>query len=239
MLINPYAFGGGGTPFDPLSISWAHAYWTEGTEFVALGLTNGAALSSWPDEAATSDLAQATGANQPTFVTADASFNSRNVVRFDGSNDWMNVDFADLSQPNEIVAVARLRTVPGAAANAILLDGFATTGRHTMYRRGDISKWTMFAGTALSGTATPDLVKHLFRAEFNTTSSKLFVDETQDGSTADAGSNVASGLAVGARFDGTTPGAYDVAFIGVSDSLLTTQQRSDLHSWAQAHYGTA
>lgn len=239
MIINPFAFGGGGAaPFDPLSIAWDHAYWTEGAEFVALGLADAAAVGTWPDEVATSDLAQATAGNKPTYRASSASLGSRPVVEFDGVSDYMQVDFTDLTQPNEYVIVARLRSVPGASANALLTDGFNGTGRHLLGYVGASGAWRIFAGTSLDG-GTADLVKHLFRGEFNTTSSKLFVDEVQQGSTGDAGSHACSGLTLGANNAGATPGAYDVAFVGISTSLLTAQNRTDLHSWAQSLYGTA
>ena len=36
--------------FSPLQVGWTHAYWAEGPEFAALGLSNGAAVATWPDE---------------------------------------------------------------------------------------------------------------------------------------------------------------------------------------------
>lgn len=236
LLINPFAFGAGTPPFDPLSISWTHAYWTEGAEFEALGYTNGATINPWPDEVSTADLAQGTAGNRPTLVTAEATFNNKDVVRFDGSNDYMSVDWADLSQPNEYVFVAKLRST--SLSNQVLCDGLSS-GRQQIERVGGAapSTWQLFAGATLTG-GSADTNLHLWRAIFNGGSSALYHDETLEMS-GNAGTGAAPGMYLCAR--STIPdrfGIYDIAFCGVKNGALTAGERSDLHAWAQSHYGS-
>lgn len=52
------------------------------------GAVNGGAIADWPDSSGSSnDPTQATGANQPLYETNQ--INGRDVVRFDGSNDYL------------------------------------------------------------------------------------------------------------------------------------------------------
>lgn len=65
-------------------LPWSYCYWASGTLFNALGLTNGASVTTWPDERATGN-ALITG-NAPTFASAFAGLNSQPAVTFAGSN---------------------------------------------------------------------------------------------------------------------------------------------------------
>lgn len=219
--------------FNPLSIAWTHAYWTEGTDFIAQGYTNGSAIGTWPDEVATSDLAQATAGFKPTLVTADSNFNGQNIIRFDGTDDRLVNDWADLSQPNEFFVVARARSIP---TWAYIFDGINATDRNALYHDDGTDKWNIFAGLSLEGAASNTLA-HVFRVIFNGASSSLFIDEVNT-ITGNAGAQASSGLTVGTRYNGVDPGPIDVAFIAVKNGALTATERMNLHQWARTHYGT-
>lgn len=85
-----------------------------------LSLSNGAAVGSWGDSSGVgSALAQATGANQPTFQTN--VINGLPVVRFDGTNDVLNATGS--FTPATVFAVAKY-----AAATFNSYDGLVTGG---------------------------------------------------------------------------------------------------------------
>lgn len=236
------AAGGASAPFDLMtSISWTHAYWTEGTRQVALGLVNNGAVATWKDEAGTLDLTQPTAGRRPLWITGDATM-GRTLIRFDSSDGTSRLligDIVDLNQPNEIVIIGRLRSLP-VSGNAFLFEGNGS-GRHALYVQQSVGNlWTMYAGTTPITGSAAGTTKHLHRAIFNGSSSSLFIDESAVTMTAgDVGSNTLAGISVGAKYDATSDSAVDVCFVGVSDGGLTSQQRADLHTYAQAHYGTA
>lgn len=60
----------------------------------SLGLADGAAVGTWTDlSSAGNDTVQATAAARPTYLAASTDFNGHAAVRFDGTDDWM--DMAD------------------------------------------------------------------------------------------------------------------------------------------------
>lgn len=225
--------GGGATnPFTGLGITWTHGYWTSGPEFLALGLGNGASISSWPDEVGTADLAQATGSRQPTLVSSDTNLGNQPTVHFDGVDDYLTVTFASLAQPNEIAIVARLIANSG---NDFLFDG-AGGSREIIYANSSGS-WVYDAGASVGG-GTVNTTKHLFRAVFNGASSNLRIDEVSILS-GNPGATALAGATLAAAPDPSNYGQWNIAFVGIADSALTAQNRTDLHTWAQTVYGTA
>lgn len=93
----------------PLDITWSHAYWVEGPEFLALyggspgaaaatsrvgmvavqaatGIPDGTRIDTWPDEVGTLDATQGTSTNEPTYHTAAASLNGKPYIDFPDSD---------------------------------------------------------------------------------------------------------------------------------------------------------
>src|SRR5438552_554844 len=98
-------------PFSPLSISATALWWTEGTELAALGLADGAAVSTFPDEIGTADFTQATASAKPAYQASVAQLGNRPTLRFDGTTDFMAATIA-LTQPTEYLVIARYTTAP-------------------------------------------------------------------------------------------------------------------------------
>lgn len=106
------------TATDPLTLTGLELYLRSDQVAGA----NGAAVSTWPDISGNSrDAGQATGANQPT-VLDPGSANGTKLVRFDGSNDFMEKSIG---------------TFP------------ANTNGHTFYFYGDWKATTNGAGCAI------------------------------------------------------------------------------------------
>lgn len=230
------AGAGGDAPFDPLSIGWHTAFWAEGSEFEALGLSDSDPVSSWPDEAATHDASQATGTRQPIYRASVAALNGQPGIEFDTSDDYLQTAaFTEISQPHTIVSVVRFTTTgQSRGTGAVAHHGIASGKRAALFQSG-AGNMGISAGTAITGGGQ-DTLAHLYIAEYGATDTLA-----EDGTTiisGDAGAEGLTGLTLGAGFNiANFLGGY-LAFLGLYDGTLTAQQKSDLLAWSKSHYGT-
>lgn len=227
--------GAPANPFTELGITWNHGYWTSGPEFQALGLSDGAAVGTWPDEVSTKDATQGTAINKPTFLAVDTNIGSRPSVQFglSGGTHWLaSAAFASaLTQPNEIVVIAYIRAAAGG-----WFDGSANSSNQRIWRNNP--DYSLYAGTVISGTTVTTGKKYM-RAIFNGASSRLWLSETSVLGPANAGSGSLDGVTIGAFRDGGGPSQANIVFVGVKNGALTSQNRIDLNAWSQSVYGTA
>lgn len=221
--------------FHPINdIAWHAAFWTEGTDFTALGLSNGAAVGTWPDETANNrDLTQATAGSKPTYTASSAGFNNHPTVATDGTADFMQTaSWTGLSSAT-IVLVGKLT---GGSTTKIIVDGIGSSNRNALNSNSS-GKWGLNAGTSIASAANSDTSLHYFRAEFAATDT-LMIDGASSIS-GDAGSQTLTGLTFGSRYDGTANfGAFEAAFIGVYSGALSTDDKADLLAWSQSFYGS-
>lgn len=208
---------------------FAHLYWTEGAEFIALGLADGASVSPWPDEVGVENLTNSNAARRPIYVASDATFNGKPVLRFDGSDDSLGDLYgASVAAPFEVVCIARYRALGNDYIYSLGPSGTGAelTEQFTVYNTG--------FGTG--GTA--DTTQHFFRAVYDPGGTELFIDEVS--------TITGAGTAVGFDLDGVTiarssigaSSQLDIVLWGVSSGLLTAAERTALHAWAQTNYGT-
>lgn len=246
----------------PLEIPWAHAYWTEGPLFTALGYSDGGSVDTFPDEMAApsssfttgmirivppgvagEDLVQGTAGNKPVFRSSSAGMNSKPIIEFDGSNDYLSKAFASsLSQLYTVVGIFRVRGGISVADNHFIVATNAGAATGTAWHIGwsTFQRW-YFLGNSGGATGTAyDTTKHLFRREVNNFADKLWIDESLNiNSSANIGTNLLSGLSIGAGGNGAAAVQVDFAFVAVIGRSLTGTEASDLHSWSTGYYGTA
>lgn len=115
---------------------------------------------------------QATGGSRPVVGT----LNSRRALTFDGSNDFLSgTNPFTLAQPTTWLLVAKANGSIGASVGQNVFDG--STNRQAIFRLAGTDRISAFAGSTASvdgtwGTSTQRLVG----AEFNGSSSRLFID---------------------------------------------------------------
>lgn len=221
--------------FSPLDIAWHTAFWAEGPNFVALGLTDGTAVSSWPDESGNGRSAtQATATSQPLYRATGVGLNSKPAVDFDGTDDWLRTAaFAvELSQPNTLVVVA----IRDTGTDPNFVDGLTDAKRNQLGVRS--GSFEMYAGAVVNGPAS-DTIAHVFIAEYNGASSKFKVDGTE--TTGNAGAAPIDGITLGSHYSGGGTELLDgrIAFVGLYDGILTDDEKQNLTFWAEEHYGIA
>ena len=230
------AVKGTGADFDPLSIDWHAAFWAEGPLFEAENYSANDPVPTFPDEAENGRHAtQGTAANQPTFRSSVAAFNNRPTVETVSSDYLTTSAWTALSQPTTIVAVGSLKGT-GNDSGSYMCDGITSGSRHGLFHRSSADDVSIFAGSSLNG-GTKISGAHLFIATFDGGSSTIERNGNLLAS-GDAGGHSLTGLTLFTYFGADNFFGEHIAFLAVLDGTLTSQQKDDLLSWAQEHYGT-
>ena len=218
--------GAGGANFSPLQISGLKL-WLRASD---LALNNGDPVASWADQSGVgNNVTQGTTANKPTFVTNQ--INGLPVVRFDGTDDRLNAANSGYAQTNTIFVVANV------GANAGYKDMFSsTTGNENALYLDTAEVFRIFAGTELAGSGDVHGAFKLFCGIFAGSSSKLYINGTQNGSTGNAGTGDSSTFRLGDGPGASTPLPGDIAEVLFYNASLTDAQRQQVEAYLNARY---
>lgn len=220
---------GSGT-FNPGSVSGL-ALWFKADAGTST-TTNGAAISQWNDQSGNArHVAQATGANQPTYQ--ENVVNGRPVVRFDGTNDYLEATGFTLTQPNTMFVVAKPANVASNGKNVV--DGVTTRNAVTI---GTTPKIGLNAGSDVNSTLDWTVAFQLVTAVFNGASSLV-----RRNGVASAAVNPGTASLAGIRI-GTFNGSLamwngDVAEVLVYNAALSTVDRDAVESHLTSKYAIA
>jgi len=213
--------------FAPTDISGLQL-WLDASDASTITESSGA-VSQWDDKSGNANhVTQGTAALQPT--TGTRTQNSLNVLDFDGSDFLRNGAIGPFSQPNTVFVVGKADATATTQA-FVHGDNFANDNAIGLTS----SNFFMFADSALFGGAS-DTSTHIFIAEFNSTSSELFIDGVSS-ATGDAGSGSANDFRVGARYDGAEALDGFVAEVLVYDSALSTADREAVEAYLADKWG--
>lgn len=222
--------------FDPVAaVGWAHAYWAEGSEFVALAQTD---VANWPDEISTADMLQSNSSFKPVY-SATSGPNSKPGVTFDQSNDRVGpVTFgAAISQPDTVVMIGKSTRTN--VDDAHFFDTPNVAGRQFALNKTAPAGYYMFAGSNQVVGGTRDTDFHLFVWYFNGTSSRFEkdgVEQTAPGAT--VGTNALGGLMLNTNFNGDGALGLVVSFVGVySGDARSDGGWADFENDVETYYG--
>ena len=228
--------GGGGGPFDPVTaISWAASYWAEGSDYTALGLSDGATASSWPDESGALDLNQVVGTAPLHEATG---INSEPSVLFGGAGALRDTGWTPIATTWSVVMVAQ--ETDATPSDNYLLDGVGVSNRAIIMKRGASGSATYFeayAGTAFLQGPAFDTDPHLFVLVNRGSASTTF---EVDGSayTGNIGSHSLAGLTVMNRYTSSNYAEGPVSFVAAYSGDVTADGAwSDFYPWVGSHYG--
>jgi hypothetical protein len=194
---------GGSASFDPLVIANL-ALWLDASDSTTLfqasnGTTPATAdadpVGYWGDKSGLGrHVTQSTAGFRPLLKTAIQ--NGRNVLRFDGTDDYLSKAFTTSAQPQTMFLV--VSQTDGAATARAVIDGKALPDQHVFQVNAAADTTLIFAGTVLSGSTTAPFSGQVFCLVFNGASSAIYRN----------GVSVASG-AVGTQTwqDGVTLGS--------------------------------
>jgi len=178
-----------------------------------LSLSDGESVSTWDDE--TGNGYDLTAGTAPTFKTS--VINGNPVVRFDGVDDFLDVGWSAISQPNWIFVVAQKRSTD----DNYLFDSNDGSNRHLL----NISTGSYLVGTSsgnFTGSAV-DTSAHILGAIFDGASSEFRIDGATDAS-GDPGGDALSGFTLGDINSGGSPGDWDVGEILIYHSQPTVSE---------------
>lgn len=219
-------------PFNPLSLGWAHAYWTEGPNFLSLGLANNDNVTTLPDEIGSADM-DGTG-HQPFYQIADDSQLGQPVIQTSGvGGSYLGpAAMSTISPPHTVVIIGY---VTGTGAR-YLTDGF--DGSHRRIIGSDAGGgWRMYAGSDTTG-GTASAGPHAFVSMIvSGTPDTLKVDGSGVIS-GDAGNHDIVGLTIGGAYDGGVYSGAEYAFVGVYPGDVTADGNwAGFQAWVLSHYG--
>lgn len=237
-LINPFQFVAGGGGFAPSDLANLQ-YWFDASDAATITEAAGK-VSQWDDKSGNNrDVAQGTGALQPT-ITTDGGFDAidftsdlnvrlqvKGLASIDKSNGTLFVAF----RYNALVGSDRY-LLDSEASVALYLR--AKTGAGNMLNHSNVS-----AGSAYQVGITADTSRTAFVSRYNGTSGDI---EDDDGNTASDGSigtinSNYTGICIGSVLDGGLGFDGFVHEIGFYNDKLSDTDRDDLLAYLVSKWG--
>lgn len=184
--------------FNPLTLLPAlHAGWASDPLWLNSGVAwaNLDPISAWRNQSGAGDPAS-TLTNRPLYETGIV--NSKPGVLFDGVDDRLTFNIADIAQPFHILTVIKPLTV---LTNQVFIGRGTGGGAHGL-RLNSTPTWGQQWATAVAG-GVPTAAMHLVRATVNGASSNLVVDGSSV-TTSNPGALGLGQIALGSGYDGAT-----------------------------------
>lgn len=166
----------------------------------ALSLSDGGSVTTWPDE--TGNGYDLTEGAAPQYV-ADG-INGNPVVYFDGVDDYLDVVFSNLSQPNHVFVVGRY---VGGSNERIFQSPDGSARNHIDSTIN--GNFGIYAGNTLDNGVSADTAPHVLTARFDGSNSLHRVDAS-DQVTGDAGSEGMGGIGLGGNQNASDFGEVEV-----------------------------
>jgi hypothetical protein len=199
------------------------------------------AVSTWTDKGPYGyDLTQATGGNQPTCVAN--VFNGKNVVRFDGTSDYLDGSGVIGPEQAHLFQVLKIDTDPG-TSNKCGWGVWPEGGGNDLYTWTDGHIYHQFARNTRYDLGDPTATlttQHLFEVASTPAHWIARINGTQQGSTETSGAvSWDTTPRLGAHAT-TPPGRYfdgDVGCFLVLHKELGTYWAGELRSFLYSYYG--
>jgi hypothetical protein len=203
---------------------------------------SGGSVSQWNDKSGSGhNLAQATGAEQPT--TGTRSLNNKNVLDFDGGDKIFTNDSVMSGNPDVTIATVAIYDINNNPAEDRIMQ-LGDGGGQTVAITGGVVGYAfrfddgneVYGATSL---ATPIIQVGVRAAGSDYQSSQMFINGTESARTSGAGDtntpNIGTGLSLGSGFTFSNPidGVIGESII-VEDSTLATRQKIEgylAHKW--------
>jgi hypothetical protein len=217
--------------FSPLSVADLTCWLDSDAAYITL---NGSDVATWSDRSgAGNDVAQATPANQPLYVSSGGP-NNLPYVEFDGASEYVDGSWVQ-NQPTTRFSVL-LPSVSDTGSAIFVLDGAAVNSQ-ALFKAAGQSRLYMWAGKTLQSDQVIAMDSwHYLTTEYNGVSSSISVNGSVP-VTGDAGANNPSGLTIGAS---GAPSAYAdcrvCAFLEYGRAL-TDEEITSLETWITALTG--
>jgi len=238
--------------FDPSTISGLTAWYDASDAATLYSASSGGSLVTadaasvlrWQDKSGNSHhLINSTSGEAPVLKTS--LINSRNAIRFDGTDDRLIASALNLTSASAstLVAVMKFRSSSGFAI-AVAFGTQSSFGAHTIEKNRSSSRFSFSAGSYTLGSeysigaAAPNTNTNSLASVFSSGTLTSYVNNTQDAT----GSVVASlssgsGLSVGGYFANGYNADIDACEILYYNRAITSTERGDLHGYLASKWG--
>jgi hypothetical protein len=227
---------GGSAAFSPLTIP-SLALWLDASDASTLfqddagttpAVADGAVVGYWGDKSTNArHVTQATAGSKPTLQTAE--LNGKNVVQFDGADDYLFRNAVNVSQPFTVALVVKVTE----GSSRVFLGG----GQSSVFAPSFAVSYYANSST-VTGTVTKNSVWFVADVLFSGASSDLYVNNVLAGS-GSAGTGSITNLGIGAYATGGTPFTGFIAEVLVYSAALSGPQRSALRTYLGVKWGVA
>ena len=217
--------------FSPLDLTSIHS-WYDASDLSTITKDGSDRVSQWNDKAGSNNLVQATGGNQPLWLSANK--NSLDVIDFVGSR-WMDTSFTTLTNPVTIYLAVLNPSNDGNNhvfydANTFLQGTFyKASSDDVFYFRADS---TMFYFDETGHDSVWDYITTVF----NGTSSKVRMTGNEVAS-GNAGTLSLDGLTVQSFGNASYYGNMKVGEIIIQDALATSDEIADTETYLKDKWG--
>ena len=189
-------------------------------------------VSEWGDKTGNgNDVSQSTGSKQPLWV--DGAHNSRDTIRFDGSNDLLQRSTWVSGVMSQIFTYFVVCTMPtGTSGEKFLLDGGG--GNRIIFGR-DGTQYRMSAGIDLKGSTSTTSLRQ-YELILNGASSTISRNKSSIVS-GNAGSGAPNGVTMGAALDEALHSACDICELLCYGSAVSTDDTDLIETYLEDKWG--
>lgn len=198
-----------------------------------LGITKDGSdlVATWADQSGNGrDLTQATGASKPLWVASQ--FNGQPILRFDGSDDYMQSTSFSATQPVHAFFVFKTTMTTG---GRYMYSG-STVANHAVVTTGTATQVQLLATGVCLITPTSGAVGVL--EAFWSGASSYTKYNAGSAVTGNAGTTgVSGGFLLGAAWDASSKYAMDIAELVICSAEITSTDYTALKAYFNATYG--
>lgn len=251
--------GSGGVPREtPLAISGLKAWWDARTD-AYFTFSTGAQISAWLSRAGSMgavSFTQATSANQPVRATSVASFNNKNTVQFDGTNDEFQADnaasawkFLHDGSGASVFFVRRIDSTGDATQFCYATaDGASQVGVNLIFISPNDGQYAVADGDGTYANAAGHANQGVrdtsaWQAITYTTGTRVMhvsgLSDSNADTSAPSSADATRALVLGGPFAAGNNFKGHIACFLVYDRVLAAGERSQLAAWAAVQYGVA
>jgi hypothetical protein len=161
------------------------------------------------------------------------TINGQQTANLDGSDDSLESDITNISQPFDVHVVSQISKTP---VGSVGERPFGGQGTFSDMFYADSDEYALFAGSALErGSVTSSPI--VFSGHFDGVNSEIYVNGSQVGSAGDAGTNSLTGITIGAGAGGGNHFEGQIGYEAVYDPTAAGYDIVDTAKAIQSDWG--
>jgi hypothetical protein len=220
-----------GEPFTPLDIADL-AIWLDASQIT--GLSDGEAVATWSDSSGNgNDFAQGTAGFRPIYK--EGIIGNRPVVRFDNTDDVLQIEGLSLASPNVVFAVVEPATI---GVQRMITDhwgGASVPGQRHIFWREAVDDWRINGGAQFGGgTVTAD--PFILMGKYDATDGQIRENGSVVVGPGNTGNSAMESINLGADSDGNRNWDGDIAEFIIYNRGITADEITQVEAYLSAKY---